>query len=104
MPTYRSISGSSAENLFIELFSDTFGAEKAGYLYSQYPFFDIYQNSRFADFMIENGGSERGILIYEEAAPNPPPVFQKKFFYGPLKQNKMVYLGLGAYPWAGGPV
>lgn len=35
MPTYRSASGSSAEDLFIELFSDTFGAEKAGYLYSQ---------------------------------------------------------------------
>ena len=34
MPTYRSASGSSAEDLFIELFSDTFGAEKAGYLYS----------------------------------------------------------------------
>ena len=31
MPTYRSASGSSAEDLFIELFSDTFGAEKAGY-------------------------------------------------------------------------
>ena len=43
MPTYRSISGSSAEDLFIELFSDTFGAEKASYLYSQYPFFHIYQ-------------------------------------------------------------
>ena len=34
MPTYHSASGSSAEDLFIELFSDTFGAEKAGYLYS----------------------------------------------------------------------
>ena len=56
MQTYRSVSGSSAEDLFIELFSDTFGAEKAGYLYSQYPFSDIYQNSRFADFLIENGG------------------------------------------------
>ena len=41
MPTYRSVSGSSAEDLFIELFSDTFGAEKAGYLYSQYPFSDL---------------------------------------------------------------
>ena len=53
MPTYHSVSGSSAEDLFIKLFSDTFGAEKAGYLYSQYPFSDIYQNSRFADFLIE---------------------------------------------------
>lgn len=36
MPTYHSASGSAAEDLFIELFSETFGAEKAGYLYSQY--------------------------------------------------------------------
>lgn len=43
MTEYRSASGSSAEDLFIELFADTFGAEKAGYLYSQYPFYDIYQ-------------------------------------------------------------
>lgn len=28
MCTYHSASGSSAEDLFIELFSDTFGAEK----------------------------------------------------------------------------
>lgn len=71
MPTYRSISGSSAEDLFIELFSDTFGAEKAGYLYSQYPFFDIYQNSRFADFMIENGGRKVAIEIDDEASHKP---------------------------------
>ena len=55
MPVYHSASGSVAEDLFIELFSDTFGAEKAGYLYSQYHFYDIYQNSRYADFVLENG-------------------------------------------------
>ena len=55
MPAYHAASGSTAEDLFIDLFSDTFGAEKAGYLYSQYPFYDIYQNSRFADFVLENG-------------------------------------------------
>ena len=47
MAEYRSTSDSSAEDLFIELFADTFGAEKAGYLYSQYPFYDIYQNARY---------------------------------------------------------
>lgn len=45
MPKYQAVSGSAAEDLFIDLFSETFGAEKAGYLYSQYPFFDICQNS-----------------------------------------------------------
>ena len=34
-----------AEDPFIELFSETYGAEKAGHLYSQYHFCDIYQNS-----------------------------------------------------------
>ena len=35
MPAYHSVSDSPAEDLFIGLFSETFGAEKAGYLYSQ---------------------------------------------------------------------
>ena len=56
MPAYHAASGSMAEDLFTRLFSETFGAEKAGYLYSQYHFYDIYQNSRYADFMLENQG------------------------------------------------
>ena len=52
----RAISGSPAENLFVSLFEDTFGAEKTSFLYSQYPFFDIDQESRFADFLLEAGG------------------------------------------------
>lgn len=92
MPTYHSASGSSAEDLFIELFSDTFGAEKAGYLYSQYPFSDIYQNSRFADFLIENGGRKVAIEIDDEASHNPKLVSQNKFYDDLLKQNSMIYL------------
>ena len=65
MPEYRSASGSGAEDLFIDLFADTFGAEKAGYLYSQYPFYDIYQNARFADFVLENGETRVAIEIDE---------------------------------------
>ena len=100
MSTYRSASGSSAEDLFIELFSDTFGAEKAGYLYSQYPFSDIYQNSRFADFLIENGGRKVAIEIDDEASHNPKLVSQDKFYDDLLKQNSMIYLGWDVYRWA----
>lgn len=82
MQTYRSVSGSSAEDLFIELFSDTFGAEKAGYLYSQYPFFDIYQNSRFADFLIENGGRKVAIEIDDEASHNPKLISRGRSTWG----------------------
>ena len=100
MSAYHSASGSSAEDLFIELFSDTFGAEKAGYLYSQYPFSDIYQNSRFADFLIENGGRKVAIEIDDEASHNPKLISQNKFYDDLLKQNSMIYLGWDVYRWA----
>ena len=100
MPTYHSASGSSAEDLFIELFSETFGAEKAGYLYSQYHFYDIYQNSRYADFVLENGSHRVAIEIDDEASHNPKLVSQNKFYDDLLKQNSMVYLGWDVYRWA----
>ena len=99
MRTYASVSGSSAENLFIDLFSDTFGAEKAGYLYSQYPFFDIYQNSRFADFVLENGAKRIAIEIDDEASHNPRLVSKDKYCDDLLKQNSMVHLGWDVYRW-----
>lgn len=100
MTNYQSVSGSSAENLFIELFSDTFGVEKAGYLYSQYHFYDIYQNSRYADFLLENGGKKIAIEIDDEASHNPSLVSRNKFYDDLLKQNSMVYLGWDVYRWA----
>ena len=100
MPTYHSTSGSPAEDLFIELFSETFGAEKAGYLYSQYHFYDIYQNSRYADFVLENGSRRVAIEIDDEASHNPKLVSQNKFYDDLLKQNSMVYLGWDVYRWA----
>ena len=77
---YHSASGSSAEDLFIELFSDTFGAEKAGFLYTQYHFYDIYQNDRFADFYIENGAQKIAVEIDDEASHNPRLVSKDKFY------------------------
>ena len=100
MPQYHAQSGSGAEDLFIELFSDTFGAEKAGYLYSQYHFYDIYQNSRYADFMLENDGRKIAIEIDDEASHNPGLVSSGKFYDDLLKQNSMIYLGWDVYRWA----
>lgn len=100
MPKMHAVSGSVAEDLFIELFSDTFGAEKAGYLYSQYPFYDIYQNSRFADFIIENGSKRIAIEIDDEASHNKNLVSQNKFYDDLLKQNSMIYKGWDVYRWA----
>ncbi len=100
MDPLRSVSGSAAEDLFIDLFADTFGAEKAGYLYSQYPFYDVYQNARFADFVLENGSKRAAIEIDDEASHNPRLVSRDKFIDDLLKQNSMIYLGWDVYRWA----
>lgn len=100
MPTYHSASGSVAEDLFIELFSEAFGAEKAGYLYSQYHFYDIYQNSRYADFVLENGARRVAIEIDDETSHNKSLVASNKFYDDLLKQNSMVHLGWDVYRWA----
>ena len=99
MGQLKSASGSRAEDLFIDLFADTFGAEKAGYLYSQYPFFDIYQNARFADFVCESGAKRIAVEIDDEASHNPKLVSQDKFTDDLLKQNSMIHLGWGVYRW-----
>ncbi len=100
MPEYRAASGSSAENLFIELFSDAFGAEKAGYLYSQYHFYDIYQNSRYADFLLESGAQRIAFEIDDEATHNKALVSSGKFYDDLLKQNSMIHMGWDVYRWA----
>lgn len=100
MAEYRSASGSSAEDLFIEIFADTFGTEKAGYLYSQYPFYDIYQNARFADFVLENGAKRVAIEIDDQASHDPRHVSVDKFCDDLLKQNSMIHLGWDVYRFA----
>ena len=99
MGQLKAVSGSRAEDLFIDLFADTFGAEKAGYLYSQYPFFDIYQNARFADFVCESGAKRIAVEIDDEASHNPKRVSQDKFADDLLKQNSMIHLGWDVYRW-----
>lgn len=99
MSKLHSVSGSAAEDLFIELFSETFGAEKAGLLYSQYPFYDIYQNARFADFLCESGNKKIAIEIDDEASHNPKLVSTDKFTDDLLKQNSMVFKGWDVYRW-----
>lgn len=100
MTDYKSASGSVAEDLFIELFADTFGAEKAGFLYSQYHFYDIYNNDRFADFFLESGARKIAIEIDDEASHNKSHIASNKFYDDLLKQNSMINLGWDVFRWA----
>ena len=99
MNRYHSISGSPAEDLFINIFVEIFGPEKADYLYSQYHFYDIYNNDRYVDFMIENGNKRIAIEIDDEASHNKEIISSEKFHQDLLKQNSMIYLGWDVYRW-----
>lgn len=100
MGNLHAVSGSAAEDLFIDLFTDTFGAEKAACLYSQYHFYDIYQNDRYADFFLNTGVNKIAIEIDDEASHNPELVSSDKFYDDLLKQNSMIYLKWDVYRWA----
>ena len=84
--------GSCAEDLFVEIFCEAFGEENARFLYKQYHFYDIYQNNRYADFVLEIGNKKIAFEVDDEATHSPRHISADKFYDDLLRQNCMVYL------------
>lgn len=91
---------SVAEDLFIELFCDTFGPENSKYLSIQHPFVDIYGNRRYIDFAMEAEGEKIAIEIDGETYHNPKNISSNKYYDDLLKQNSMIYDNWKVYRWA----
>ncbi len=91
---------SVAEDLFVELFCDTFGPDKSQFLFIQYPFTDIYGNRRFVDFALENESIRIAIEIDGETYHNPQKISDNKYFDDLLKQNSLTYENWKVYRWA----
>lgn len=91
--------GSFAEDLFVELFCDTFGPEKSQYLFIQYPFTDIYGNMRFIDFALESQDLRIAIEIDGETYHNPSKVSSNKYYDDLTKQNSLIYNNWKVYRW-----
>lgn len=90
---------SLAENLFAELFCEAFGPEKSQYLFIQYPFTDIYGNSRFIDFALNSENVKIAIEIDGETYHNPSKVSSNKYYDDLLKQNSLIYDNWKVYRW-----
>ena len=82
---------SKAEDLFVELFCEAFGPDKANNLYVQYPFLDIYGYRRYIDFALENQEMKIAIEIDGETYHNPTKISDNKYYDDLLKQNSMIY-------------
>ena len=91
--------GSVAEDLFVELFCDTFGPEKSEYLFLQYPFTDIYGNRRSIDFALESENLKLAIEIDGETYHNPNQVSSNKYYDDLTKQNSLIYQDWKVYRW-----
>jgi superfamily II DNA or RNA helicase len=65
----------------------------------QYPFVDIYGNSRFIDFALESEGNKIAIEIDGETYHNPNKVSQEKYYDDLLKQNSMIHDNWKVYRW-----
>lgn len=100
MPTTTKSSGNSgAEDRFIELFCNTFGAEKGQYMYLQYPMVDIYGGHRSIDFALKTPEGRIAIEVDGNTWHDPARVSQDKYHDDLLKQNSMVYEGWKVYRW-----
>ncbi|MHB8127194.1 MAG: 2-dehydropantoate 2-reductase [Desulfitobacteriaceae bacterium] len=91
--------GSVAEDLFVELFCDTFGPDKSEYLFLQYPFTDIYGNRRSIDFALESEYIKIAIEIDGETYHNPNKVSSNKYYDDLTKQNSLIYQNWKVYRW-----
>lgn len=97
---YSASVASPAEDLFIEVFCDAFGPQKATYLFVQYPFVDIYGKRRFIDFALESEGVRIAIEIDGERIHNPQIVSANKYYDDILKQNSLIFNNWKVYRWA----
>lgn len=90
---------SSAEEKFVQLFCDVFGAEKGQYVYLQYPFVDIYGKHRTIDFAIKTEADKIAFEIDGETWHNPTKVSKDKYIDDLLKQKSMVHNGWKVFRW-----
>lgn len=60
-----------AEDLFVQLFAETFGLERVQYLVNEYPFQDIYGENRYIDYALHTGLERYAIEIDGETWHNP---------------------------------
>ena len=91
---------SVAEDAFVRIFEQTLGPDKAGYLFTQYPFVDIYGKHRYIDFAIATPNGKIAIEIDGENYHNPKLISDEKYIDDLLKQNSLVYEGWQVYRWA----
>ena len=98
-PTFCVDAATPAEDLFVELFNETFGLEKAQYLMNEYPCKDIYGNNRYIDYVLQTSLQKYAIEIDGEQIHNPALISIDKYQDDLLKRNSLTYQRWQVYIW-----
>ncbi len=93
------MAGSNAEDLFVELFCQVFGAGSAQFLTPQVPFQDIYGQGRRIDFAVKAVGERFAFEIDGVQWHHPEAVTIEKFEDDLLRQNSLVADGWKVFRW-----
>jgi hypothetical protein len=69
---FISVDGATvAEDLFVELFVETYGLDKVQYLVNEYPLQDIYGGYRYIDYALKTVSGKIALEIDGELGHNP---------------------------------
>jgi hypothetical protein len=99
-PDYQAVDTASfAEDLFVELFQETFGLDKTQYLINEYPCQNIYGDNCYIDYALKTDLDAFAIEIDGETWHNPALVSVDKYQDDLLKRNSLTYLGWRLYIW-----
>jgi superfamily II DNA or RNA helicase len=95
----RGSTSTAPEDLFTELFTQVFGAEKALFLSPQHPVTDIYGASRFVDLALRARGEKIAFEIDGLPWHVPEVVPAEKYEDDLLRQNSLVHQGWRVFRW-----
>jgi superfamily II DNA or RNA helicase len=95
----RGATSSAPEDLFAELFTQVFGAEKALLLAPQYPVTDIYGRSRYVDLALRARGGKMAFEIDGLPWHVPDAIPADKYEDDLLRQNSLVHQGWRVFRW-----
>jgi len=87
-PIHNVDAATPAEDLFVQLFIETFGLDKVQYLVNEYPCQDIYGNYRYIDYALKTDREKLAIEVDGEQVHNPALISIDKYLAGgPVKEK-----------------
>jgi superfamily II DNA or RNA helicase len=93
------LAASAPEDIFVELFCQTFGLESAQYLTPQYPFTDVYGGGRFIDYALQTEQENIAFEIDSEVYHAPFTVTPEKWEDDLLRQNSLIHQCWRVFRW-----